>query len=310
MKNNMAAVMLIASCLVFTACSAENTEGYTDDISKYEHIVVSSEDNKEDGIQSSNADNKENITDDGKDNSGSDGSSQVSNKNSGEEAGGEDDVTAAFAGGDVFDGIRKHVTPDANVAEYLLTLDNVREGEILTDDNAVPVVYYMQTDERWKDVIYGGTDTIGTSACGPTSMSIVVSSLTDIQIDPVQMSAWANANGYWYPESGSLHKVIPETAQKFGISCTGAANDANAKSTVREALKSGKLVVVLMGKGHFTSGGHFIVLRGIDDNDNVYVADPSSHERTETTWELSLIISEARAWAAADGPFWIMEVAE
>lgn len=50
------------------------------------------------------------------------------------------------------------------------------------------VVYYNQLDERWKNLPYG-TDDIGGYACGPTSMSIVVSSLTSETIDPPHMAA-------------------------------------------------------------------------------------------------------------------------
>lgn len=205
-------------------------------------------------------------------------------------------------------GLGKSVEPAPEISSYILNMGTPQSGELIEEENATPVIYYMQVDERWKDTIYGGEDTIGTSACGPTSMSIVVSSLTDILIDPVQMSAWAKANNYWYPESGSLHQVIPDTAEKFGISCTGVPNDRNTEEVISSALKEGKLVVVLMGKGHFTSGGHFIVLRGIDEDKKVYVADPASKERTMQTWDLSLIIEEARSWAAANGPFWIMSV--
>ena len=50
------------------------------------------------------------------------------------------------------------------------------EGIIFTD-GVTEVVYYNQLDERWADLPYG-TDNIGGYGCGPTSMAIVVSSLT------------------------------------------------------------------------------------------------------------------------------------
>jgi hypothetical protein len=45
-------------------------------------------------------------------------------------------------------------------------------------DGATEVIYYNQLDARWKDTPYGKTGTIGGSGCGPTSLAIVVSSLT------------------------------------------------------------------------------------------------------------------------------------
>ena len=63
------------------------------------------------------------------------------------------------------------------------------EGVIFTD-GATEVVYYNQLDERWADLPYG-TDNIGGYGCGPTSMAIVVSSLTDQTVDPPTMAEWA-----------------------------------------------------------------------------------------------------------------------
>lgn len=61
-----------------------------------------------------------------------------------------------------------------------------------------------------------------------------------------------------------------------------------------------------MGKGHFTSSGHFIVLRGITEEGKILVADPISIKRSEQEWDLSIILNEARKGADAGGPFWII----
>jgi hypothetical protein len=62
----------------------------------------------------------------------------------------------------------------------------------------------------------------------------------------------------------------------------------------------------LVSKGHFTKGGHFIVLRGVTAEGKILVADPASHSRSETEWDLSIILSEARKDAGAGEPFWIL----
>lgn len=62
-----------------------------------------------------------------------------------------------------------------------------------------------------------------------------------------------------------------------------------------------------MGEGHFTDSGHFIVLRGLDENGKVLVADPASRERSAQAWDLELILDEASENAGkAGGPFWII----
>ena len=174
------------------------------------------------------------------------------------------------------------------------------EGVIFTD-GGVEVTYYNQLDERWADEPYG-TDNIGGYGCGPTSMSIVVSSLTEQTFDPPAMAEWAYQHGYWCSGNGSYHSLIPGAAEGFGLSCESIATDD--PQAVVDALASGKLIVALMSKGHFTSSGHFLVLRGVTAEGKILVADPASKKRSEQEWDLSIILDEARRGASAGGPFW------
>lgn len=169
---------------------------------------------------------------------------------------------------------------------------------------AKPLQYYMQTDARWANKYYGGTDTIGEYGCGPTSMAMVISTMTDITINPEEMCKWSNENGYWFPQQGSLHTFIAAAAQNYGLTCTGIENNSEAYAKVKQALLSGKMIVALMGKGHFTNSGHFIVVYNITKEDKVSVADPMSEENSNELWDLSIIVKEAKSWAAANGPFW------
>ena len=160
-----------------------------------------------------------------------------------------------------------------------------------------------QLDERWKNLPYG-TDDIGGYACGPTSMSIVVSSLTSETIDPPHMAQWAYENGYWASKSGSYHTLIPGAASSWGLACEGCSTSEPQR--IVDALADGKLVVALMTKGHFTKSGHFIVLRGVTSEGEILVADPASYQRSNQTWDLSIILNEASRSSAAGGPFWII----
>jgi len=165
------------------------------------------------------------------------------------------------------------------------------------------VVYYNQLDDRFANMPYG-TDDIGGYGCGPTSMAIVVSSLSNKAVDPIQMAAWAYSNGYWCSKSGSYHALIPEAAKEWGLPVEGCT--VKEGQQIVDALASGKLVVALMAKGHFTGSGHFIVLRGVNSDGQILVADPASYHRSEKTWDLSLILNEASRNSAAGGPFWII----
>ena len=175
-------------------------------------------------------------------------------------------------------------------------------GNVRFTDGATDVVYFNQLDERYANQPYG-TDHIGGYGCGPTSMAIVVSSLTSETVDPAQMTRWAYEHGYWCSKSGSYHTLIPGAAQAWGLSVEGCT--ASEPQRILDALADGKLVVALMTKGHFTKSGHFIVLRGVQD-EKILVADPASYRRSQKAWDLSIILNEASRRAGAGGPFWII----
>lgn len=175
-------------------------------------------------------------------------------------------------------------------------------GNIRFTDGQTEVVYFNQLDERYAGQPYG-TDNIGGYGCGPTAMSIVVSSLTNDTVDPIEMARWSYENGYWCSGSGSYHALIPAAAKAWGLNVEGCTASDGQK--IADALTDGKLVVAIMLKGHFTSSGHFIVLRGVKDG-KILVADPASYDRSSMEWDLSIILNEASTHAGAGGPFWII----
>lgn len=177
------------------------------------------------------------------------------------------------------------------------------EGVILSA-GSTEVVYYNQLDSRWADILYGKSGTIGESGCGPTALAMIVSTLTGTYHDPIEMSEWSVAHGYRCEGNGSYHSIIPDGARAFGLKAEGASAKDAAK--IAEALAQGKLVGAIMSKGHFTSSGHFIVLRGITETGKILVADPVSKRRSEQEWDFEIILNEAQKGAGAGGPFWII----
>ena len=183
--------------------------------------------------------------------------------------------------------------------DYLQGNGQTYEGVVFGDAGETEVVYYSQLDKRWAGASYGDS-TIGRSGCGPTSMSIVISTLTGQAVDPPHMAGWSYQNGYYCSGSGSYHSLIPGAAESYGLTAKG---NLTAQEIV-DALKNRELVVAIMAKGHFTKNGHFIVLRGVTREGKILVADPASIERSNQEWDLSLIMNEARKGAGAGGPFW------
>ncbi len=184
-------------------------------------------------------------------------------------------------------------------ADYVSGSGQSYEGVVFTD-GGMEVMYYNQMDERWADIMYGTSSTIGQGGCGPTSMAIVVSTLTGEAHDPVELAQWSVANGHRCEGNGSYHSLIPAASAAYGLSCE---KNLDAQGIV-DALSSGKLVVVIMSKGLFTNGGHFIVLRGVTSEGKILVADPASYGRSEQEWDLSIIMNESNKAAGSGGPYW------
>ena len=177
-------------------------------------------------------------------------------------------------------------------------------GDITFSNAATPVVYYNQTDARWGNKMYGKTDTISGAGCGPTALAIVVASLTANKVTPYDVAQWSVANGYRCEGSGSYQSLIPDGGRHYGLTVTNIGWDG--KKLV-EALQEGKLVIAIMSKGHFTSSGHFIVLRGVTAEDKLLVADPASVKRSNKEWDLRIVTGEAsRKVGSAGGPFWVL----
>ncbi len=177
------------------------------------------------------------------------------------------------------------------------------DGKQLLTGGAVTVTYFCQSDETWAEQPYG-TDTIGPYGCGPTAMAMAVASMTDTETDPAQMAAWAVDHGYWARRSGSYHSIVQGIAEDFGLEAT--AFTGRTPDELRRALHSKDMLVALMGKGHFTTGGHFILIRGMTLSGDVLVADPNSLERSLQTWDPQLILDELSSARDHGAPLWLL----
>lgn len=167
----------------------------------------------------------------------------------------------------------------------------------------IPITYFCQADEQWAEKPFG-TDTIGPYGCGPTAMAMAVSSMTEWTVTPLEMAQRAVELGCWSRGHGSYHSITGIIAEDFGLVCESLQpNDVNS---IFDALISGKLLVALMGPGHFTDGGHFILLRGATLSGDILVADPNSRDRSLTAWDPETIISELSTATDYGAPLWAL----
>lgn len=158
-------------------------------------------------------------------------------------------------------------------------------------------IYFNQGDSAWNQNGY----CIAKAGCGPTSMAVVITSLTGKWVTPLDTAIWGYQHGF-YSREGSAHEMIPAMATAYGLRCQGAGTEYQS---IKKALKAGKPVVCLMGPGYFTRGGHFMVLVAIDNNDCVTVADVGSRTRSAYKYRLADVIAQSKG-ASAGGPFWVM----
>lgn len=166
--------------------------------------------------------------------------------------------------------------------------------------------YFNQADKRWGAYSYGSSS-IKTSGCGPTSLAMVVAGLKGrVDINPKSVSDWSYQNGHRAEGSGSYWSLMTAGGRNYGLSVEAVSRKNPSK--IVKALSDGYPVIVSMGRGHFTNGGHFIVLRGITNDGKILVHDSASVTRSNKTWDLGIIMNESSTNGGANGsPFWIFK---
>lgn len=164
------------------------------------------------------------------------------------------------------------------------------------------LTYYSQHDVRWADALYGGQDPMTSYGCGPTVLAMLVTSFTGQTCPPSEMAEWAVSNNYWAAGSGTKHDFILEGAAAFGFRAESFQNFT--KDGIISELKNGHILVALVGPGHFTISGHFIILSDYWSGDKVSVADPASLENTQTPWDVQIILDELLYGSKGGGPLW------
>ena len=162
-------------------------------------------------------------------------------------------------------------------------------------------VEYEQTDSRWRNIMYSSinnhADTIGNSGCGPTCAAMVVATLRDKKITPIQAAKWSVDHGYLSPYDGTYWSYFAAYLKTYNIKCTQTASDEKALA----ALKKNRMVITSMGKGLWTQGGHFILAYGIAGG-KVQIHDPNSEASYRELGDLTRYQKESVQ-------YWIIEEA-
>jgi hypothetical protein len=158
--------------------------------------------------------------------------------------------------------------------------DITRDGENTQFIDGFTV--YSQTDPVWKDRPYS-TSTIGTSGCGPSAMAMIITALTGQKVTPVETAEYAAEQGMYVKDQGSKWEIGSVLAKKWGLQ---AKNIGVNQEAIAKTLQAGGLVITA-GKGAkpFTSGGHFIVIRGITSDGKFKVGDSGHSDTSDKEWD-------------------------
>lgn len=166
-----------------------------------------------------------------------------------------------------------------------------------TTTKFVKPVSYLQKDSKWKNHNYsakGENKTIGNAGCGVTASAMVIATLKDKNVTPVTTAEWSMAHGYKALNQGTYYTYFVPQFKQYGITCRQlntsnlyGKSSSSAHIEALNALKNGNWVIACMGKGNWTSSGHFILLYKYE-NGYVHINDPASlkADRVKNTWDL------------------------
>ena len=147
----------------------------------------------------------------------------------------------------------------------------------------------MQWDLRWGYDKYAKS-MIGPSGCGPTCMTMAYLCLTgDTQMNPRNMAEYAQEHGY-NTEAGTSWNFFTEGAEGLGLF---GQELPLSESVMKQALDQGSVIICSMRPGDFTTTGHFILLRGYDEN-GFLVNDPNSRKNSEKQWNYDALSGQIK----------------
>lgn len=166
----------------------------------------------------------------------------------------------------------------------------------------------MQTDPRWANKDYsarGESTTIGKSGCGPTCAAMLIETITGKKFTPVDACAWAVKKGYKALNQGTYYSYFVPQFAAHGIQCERingvsiyGSKTAAAHRDAFGLLKEGWYLIACMGKGLWTSSGHFVVVWWEDGW--VRIHDPASTATARVKGNLDTFKSQVKYYWAID----------
>jgi len=168
-------------------------------------------------------------------------------------------------------------------------------SDITIAGNGMEIPLYIQGQPSpWAKMKYGD-GTIGSSGCAPTALAMVISYINEEHITPPMIVNYVG-NRYYQNGVGSTWSIFQAVSGQWGLSCKNLG-DVKVGSVIIAELEAGRPIIASMRPGTFTTGGHFIVLRGVTKEGKILVNDPNDSERKDfinKQFDINLIMKESK----------------
>ncbi|MDD3395294.1 MAG: C39 family peptidase [Anaerotignum sp.] len=171
-------------------------------------------------------------------------------------------------------------------------------------------VLYMQSDPKWASHDYsaaGEKTTIKAEGCGITCAAMVIASLADKNVTPITTAEWSKKQGYKAKGQGTYYSYFKPQGAAYGIDITmlNGTNIYGAPASkyhemAKEAIERGDLVIACMGKGNWTTSGHYVLWYGLEAG-KVLINDPWSAKPAQTNADYNLFKSQVKY-------YWVVKV--
>ncbi|MBE5887641.1 MAG: hypothetical protein E7283_02255 [Lachnospiraceae bacterium] len=177
-------------------------------------------------------------------------------------------------------------------AAGLLTREHVVTGGFRDDEVPEDYPLFLQWDIRWGYMPYGSTGgNMGSSGCGPTCLSMAVFYLTgDRTCTPDVVAKYSEDHGYYIEGAGTAWSLLYDYPTLHGLTSVAVGR---SESRFKSELDKGNILICSVREGNFTTGGHFILIYGYDEN-GFKVNDPKCIYRSRLSWTYQQIKNDIK----------------
>lgn len=208
-------------------------------------------------------------------------------------------ITAIYENADAYpENMLEALANNPEMASYVagyLNREQLAEQGLTQEEKNMKYPLFLQWDPRWGYESYGDDSYVGLAGCGPVSLAMALTYLTEQEdVTPDVIADYAMKNGYYMYGTGTMWSLMEDVPIRYGIH---SKQTEITEENMKNVLDENGILICAMRQGDFTATGHFIVLFGYDEG-GFFINDPNCVERSMKTWEFSTIKNQIKQmWA-------------